>query len=96
MNRIKEIAKNVTVTTSVGLWVCLIAALGLYIGSFFAPPVGEVNASVLKAGAEIFAFATLFEVREAIREGLGIKLQHGQTSIEVKDADGPQPENPEQ
>ena len=36
----------------------------------------------------MFAFATLFEVREAIREGLGVKLTHGDTTVEVRDLDG--------
>lgn len=43
---------------------------------------------MLKAGAEIFAFASLFMLREAILEGLGVKLTHGQTTIEVHDLDG--------
>jgi hypothetical protein len=36
----------------------------------------------------MFAFASLFELREAIREGLGVKLTHGDTTIEVHDLDG--------
>lgn len=36
----------------------------------------------------MFAFASLFELREAIREGLGVKLTHGDTVIEVHDLDG--------
>lgn len=43
----------------------------------------------------MFAFASLFELREAIREGLGVKLTHGDTVIEVHDLDGKDDE-PEQ
>ena len=56
--------------------------------SFLVPPTGQIDPSVLKAGSLIFAFAALFEVREAIAEGLGVKLSHGQTAIEVRDLDG--------
>ena len=44
---------------------------------------------MLAAGGWIFAFAALFELREAIKEGLGFKITHGQTTVEVKDQDGP-------
>lgn len=36
----------------------------------------------------------LLEAREAIIEGLGVKLTHGQTTIEVHDLDG-DPERPD-
>lgn len=62
--------------------------VGLYIASFIVPPTGEIAPSVLKAGATLFAFATMAEVREAIREGLGVKLTHGNTTLEVHDLDG--------
>lgn len=55
------------------------------------PPRGAIDPSIFKAAGFMFAFATLFEMREAIREGLGVKLTHGETSVEVRDLDG----NPE-
>lgn len=47
------------------------------------------SAFLILAGAGVlFAFATLFEAREAIREGLGVKLTHGDTTVEIHDLDG--------
>ena len=55
--------------------------------SFFIPPKGVIDGSIFKAAGFLFGFATLFEVREAIREGLGVRLTHGDTTIEIRDTD---------
>lgn len=91
-------ARRVRVSTSVALWVCTLASIGLFVGSFLVPPLGAVDPSILKAGAELFAFAGLFVAREAIMEGLGVKVTHGGTSLEIRDPDGikadPDPRDP--
>lgn len=87
--KFKALARNVSISTTIGLWICVLAAIGLYIASFFVPPKGVIDSSVLKAGSWLFGFAGLFELREAVREGLGFKLTHGDTVVEVKDQDGP-------
>lgn len=56
--------------------------------SFCIPPKGQIDPSIFKAAGFLFGFATLFEVREAIREGLGVKLTHGDTAVEIRDLDG--------
>lgn len=86
--KLRALARNVKTSTTVGLWVCTITSIGLFVASFCVPPMGEISPSVLKAGSLIFAFAALFMVREAIVEGLGVRLTHGDTVIEVKDLDG--------
>lgn len=86
--RIRAMTRNVRTSTTVGIWVCTVSAIGLLVASFIVPPMGEISPSVLKAGSLIFAFAALIEVREAIAEGLGVKLTHGQTVVEVRDTDG--------
>lgn len=63
--------------------------------SFFLPPKGAIDPSIFKGAGFLFAFASLFELREAIREGLGVKLTHGQTTIEVHDLDGQPSPDPE-
>lgn len=92
LEKFRAMTKNVRTSTTVLLWVFSLAALSLFIASFLVPPMGEIDPSVLKAGAEIFAFAALIEAREAILEGLGVKVTHGSTTIEVKDQDGKDPE----
>lgn len=86
--RFRAMARNVRTSTTILLWVFSIVALGLFIASFLVPPMGVIDGSVLKAGGIIFAFAALAEAREAIIEGLGVKVTHGDTTIEVKDHDG--------
>ena len=80
--------RNVRTSTTVALWVCMVVSIGLMIASFLVPPMGEISPSVLKAGSLIFAYAALMEVREAIAEGLGVKLSHGDTTVVIKDLDG--------
>ena len=87
--RFRAVARNVKTSTSIALWVCMTCSLGLFIASFIVPPTGVIDPSVLKAGGEILGIATLFIMREAIMEGLGVKMTHGNTSIEIKDLDGP-------
>ena len=91
MREFRAITKRVSTSTTIALWVCLISTIGLFITSALVPPVGVIDPSMFKAAGYILAFATLVVVREAIREGLGISLTHGDTSL-VIDPDG-KPEN---
>lgn len=93
--RLRAMARNVRTSTTILLWVFSLSAIGLFTASFIVPPMGEIDPSVLKAGGIIFAFAALAEAREAIIEGLGVKVTHGSTTIEVKDQDGKGDQNPE-
>lgn len=94
LRRFRQETKNVSRQTTVLLWLFSIAAISLFVASFVVPPTGIIDPSVLKAGALLFAFASLAEAREAIREGLGVKLTHGQTTIEVHDLDGKPTDSP--
>lgn len=87
--RFREETRNVSRTTTIMLWVCGLTTIALFVASFIVPPTGTIDPSILKGAAILFAFATLAEAREAIREGLGVKLTHGHTTIEVHDLDGP-------
>ena len=92
MNKLAAFARNVRIGTSIALWVCITAAVGLFIASFIVPPTGVIDGSVLRAASLLFAFASLAVLREAVREGIGAKLTHGNTVIEIKDLDGNQPQ----
>lgn len=80
--------KRVSVSTTIALWVCLSMTIIFFCVSLAIPPRGVIDPSIFKAAGFLFAFASLFELREAIREGLGVKLTHGDTIIEVHDLDG--------
>lgn len=84
----RAMTKRVTLSTTIALWVCLSMTIAMFVVSMFIPPWGVIDASIFKAAGFMFGFASLFEIREAIREGLGVKLTHGETTIEVHDLDG--------
>lgn len=92
MDRLKAFTRNVRTSTTVILMVCITATVGLSIASFIVPPMGVIDPSVLKFASWLFAFASLATLREAIREGVGAKLTHGNTTIEVNDTNGKEPE----
>lgn len=66
-------------------WVCLILAAGLFIGSFFCPPVGSIDGSILKAAAELLGFAALGIVGKNLAEGKRVEFEHGQTKATIGD-----------
>lgn len=89
MEDIRQMVKNVSKTTSTLLGCLTFVTVGLLVASFLVPPTGVIDPSVLKAAGEIFAFGTLWVVREAVKEGLSVKATHGNTTIEVgKDEEG--------
>lgn len=94
LSKFRAMTRKVKTSTTIALWVCLAASLGLLVASFVVPPTGIVDPSVLRAASLLFGFAALFVVREAVMEGLGIKLTHGETTVEIKDLDG-KPQEPE-
>ncbi len=94
LSKFRALTRKVKTSTTIALWVCLAASLGLLTASFVVPPTGIIDPSVLRAASLLFGFAALFVVREAVMEGLGIKLTHGETTVEIKDLDG-NPQEPE-
>lgn len=69
--------------SSLAFWVCLATSLVLIGLGFVVPPMGNIDGSVLTAVGELFGFATLAVVADAIREGYDAKVSHGNTSIEI-------------
>lgn len=84
-DEIKEIWANMHRWTFV---VCLALSIGLIIGSWFVPPRAVIDASVLAAVGEIFGFAALATVIQAIDKGHKATITKGDTTLTVgKDAD---------
>ena len=83
----RAMTKRVSISTTIALWICLAMTIAMFAVSFIIPPRGVIDPSIFKAAGFMFAFASLFELREAIREGLGVKLTHGDTTFEVRDLD---------
>ena len=84
----RAMTKRVSISTTIALWICLGMTIAMFAISLILPPRGVIDPSVFKAAGFMFAFASLFELREAIREGLGVKLTHGDTVVEIHDLDG--------
>lgn len=84
----RAITRRVSLSTTIALWVCLATTIGLFVTSALMPPKGAIDPSMFRAAGFLFAFATLVVVREAIREGMGVKLTHGDTTVEIHDLDG--------
>lgn len=63
--------------------ITFILSVALIVGCFFCPPIGVIDGSVLSAVGLLLMFATIDKVPDAIKAGKSIKLQRGDTSIEV-------------
>ena len=72
---------------NIGFIITYGISLILLVASFILPPMGIIDDSVLKAVAEIFAFAGLLTVLRAIDNRLGIEFHKGDMSLEISDSD---------
>lgn len=69
-------------------WITLTISVALITISFFLPPQGAIDSSVLAATGELFAFASLATVIEGIERGRSVSLQKGETQLHInKDTD---------
>lgn len=67
----------------VSFWVCLIVSLVLLVLGFVIPPLGVIDPSILTAVGEIFAFAALATVGDAIKQGYDAKVRKGDVEVEI-------------
>lgn len=88
LREFQAMTHRVSRSTTIALWVCLLAAIAFFTLSAVVPPMGVIDPSIFKAAGFLVAFAGLFVLREAILEGLGVKVTHGNTTIQVGDMDG--------
>lgn len=76
---------NITRQTSIAMWLSFSVIVLLLMWCFVVPPRGEHAAEILKACTLVYAIIPSAIVREAIKEGKGVKYTHGDASFEVKD-----------
>lgn len=72
-----------TFKKTIPFWITLIVSVGLFVGGFFVPPMGEIDGSVLKAAGILFGFAVLAQIPVIIQSAEYAKFTHGDTTIEV-------------
>lgn len=73
------------VCTRLKIIAAILAAVAvvLVVVSFFVPPRGVIDGSVLAAVGELFAFASLFMIWESVDRGMDAKITHGETTIQL-------------
>lgn len=81
--KIKEYWGNSPKWARILFWIFLGISTILIIGSFFVPPMGTIDSSVLQGVGEIQGFASLGVGFECILEGMNVTLQKGDTTINV-------------
>lgn len=69
----------------IAFWTTLSVALSLLIGSFFCPPMGIVDGSVLAAVGEIFLWPCLAFGAKALAEGKTARIRKGDMDVTIGD-----------
>ena len=63
--------------------VCFLISVVLLIAGFLLPPMGVIDGSVLPAIGELLLFPVVIYGFRAIELGLEVKIQKGDTSVEI-------------
>lgn len=86
-----ENVKNLFAGIPLYMYLLLLLVFGLFVASFFLPPLGIIHPSVLQAGAIILGFCWLFYVSvnipNFIQRGAHIKASYGNANITIGNED---------
>ena len=63
--------------------ITLVVSILLIVGGFIVPPTGVIDGSVLTAVGLLLMFSFIEKLPEAIAAGRSVKIQKGDTSLEV-------------
>lgn len=85
-------SENITKQTTYALWAVFLIMAALIVVGFIIPPPGEIPESVLKTMPWLFSISVVAVIREAIKEGRGAKITHGQTVIDINSNDNENPD----
>lgn len=80
----KEILKE-TWESNIWMRILTISSLLLIIASFFVPPLGILDGSVLAAVGELEVLGILWIVLRAVEKGTGASFRKGDVEVEIKD-----------
>lgn len=72
-------------TFNIHFWL----SVGLILGGFFSPPIGEISGNVLSAVGFLLMFRAVEKLPEAISSAKNYTIRHGESSIEVTTKDKP-------
>ena len=83
-----EYIKNIdSKLNKVAFFICLGTSIFLIVTAFFLPPIAYIEASVLTAVGELFGFAALGTVIEAINRGSDVKITKGDLNLHIDNPD---------
>ena len=80
----KEILK-VTWESNIWMRILTISSILLIIASFFIPPLGIIDRSILAAVGELEVFGVLWIVFHAIEKGTAASFKKGDVEVEIKE-----------
>lgn len=69
--------------TFIAFIIAFVVSVGLIVGGFFVPPMGEIDGSVLKGVGELMGFATIALGYQALKDGASIRASKGDINVEV-------------
>lgn len=70
---------------TIAFWLTLATSIGLIVGGFFAPPMGEINGTILTGVGELFLWPALAFGAKALEENHKVTFQKGDTNITIDD-----------
>ena len=71
--------------SNIWLRILSISSILLIIASFFVPPLGIIDGSVLAAVGEIEALGVLWIVMRAVEKGTGASFKKGDVEVDIKE-----------
>lgn len=80
----KKILKE-TWESNIWMRILTISSILLIIASFFVPPLGIIDGSILAAVGELEAFGVLWIVMHAIEKGTAASFKKGDVEMEIKE-----------
>lgn len=80
----KKILKE-TWESNIWLRILTISSILLIIASFFVPPLGILDGSVLAAVGELEGLGVLWIVLRAIEKGTGASFKKGDVEVDIKE-----------
>lgn len=89
MERVKSMDKD-TKSHWIAFWICLGVSIFLMVGSALVPPPFVIDKSIFEAVAFLLGFSALGQVPALVNSGKTVSVNHGNTSIVVRDEDDDQ------
>ena len=65
-------------------YITFVLSVLLIVSGFLIPPTGVIDGSVLTAVGELLMFSVVARIPEAIKAGKSVKIQKGDSSIEIE------------